>query len=148
MANLGLIRWQKYAPDVGNNRELPSHQQLVLEVAVGLTKLQLQSLRFTLPLTPAAPDETDEQKAAREAADEAAGLDLAASVWGAFVRLKGDQHTVGDKKVSDLRSYLGAVPATGVYEVGRILRHLNSLTGAEELFSERSSGGLSTTGDR
>lgn len=147
MANLDIIRWEKWAPAIGNNLKLPVAKRFHLEVSVGLTKLQLQELSKSFTAPPEAPkDETAEAKAARLEAAEKQLLDEQAERWGQYVRVKGE-HRIGGRVVKDLRGYLEAIPQGLRSDVGRALFHLNSLGGQAQLFYARSFGGLPTTDD-
>jgi hypothetical protein len=149
VANLDLIRWQRFAPDIGRNREMPEHERLVLEVAVGLSRTQLEKLRLGTRFvpTPAAKGETPEDTEARRSADDARVVEMWDQVLAPYVRIRGE-HTIDGKPIANLRAYLSAVPPVLGLDVYRALVHFNSLGGTEELFSARLSGGLPTTDDR
>jgi hypothetical protein len=78
--------------------------------------------------------------------------DQLADGWAPFVRLGSVPLTLNGSPVASLRDYLGHVlqqPGRyNVVELARVLAQLNSVEGSRELFSERRSGGSTSTGDQ
>lgn len=134
MANLTTQRWERYIPDLGDNRQQPEAQRLELEVASGLTTAQMQGLSESLQKQ---PEEGQTQ------------LDILAAALSPFVRLRGGPHTINGEKVESLADYFRAIYALGdkfhVHEVTRTLQLANSLTEDDEVFSRRQSGGWVST---
>jgi hypothetical protein len=150
MANLAsLQRWEKYAPDVGNNRSLPEAERLYVDVCCSLSRLELQAFDAKL-------QEMHRQRLARaEKGDGTGEEDLNALLVDGYggalesiVRLVGT-HTLGGKPVTTLREYVQAVAplADGyaVLELVAVVREANSVGGAMQLFSGRRSGGWAGT---
>jgi adenylosuccinate lyase len=126
MASLDTLhRWTKFAPDIGNNRDLPAGEQLLLEVAAGLPKTALTALADAL----------------REAADDAARIEALSR----YVRLVGGPHTLGGVQVATLKDYFDIVAGlAGGYNLRELFAavgHFNSFAEADAVFSERRSGG-------
>lgn len=171
-----LYHFERFVPNVGNNHQLPEDEQLTFEVAVGLTKVELQGLqrlvsgdelRKTSDEALAAP--RAEMKALRESgatpdvlaakADELAEAGAVAELDGyarriaaglaSYVRVGPGRHTV-DGKALTLESYLRATfEQPGFFnlsELTRELTRLNSVKGSAELFSAQRSGGSASTG--
>lgn len=158
---MDLFHWERFEPEVGNNHQLAPTQRLYLEVACGLTKVQLKACQRAVQLTdisvPTA--ELEAAVAAGESVEDAsvrlvAGLcaDKLAAVWGQFVRLGGGPHTLGGRPVATLRDYLAVVleqpGAFQLLELSRAIAQFNSVTGTKALFSRRLSGGLTFTADQ
>jgi hypothetical protein len=152
MANLdNLIRWQKFLPDLGENRSLKKPFYVLL--AVGLSKLDLQRLMDSLdalkPKPPAEGDapapEVSEEQAANEAAEK-----LAAAL-APFVKLGSEPLVVNGENIDSLAKLLklyAQLPAGGAatLELAWALRYFNGIGGQSELFFERLSGGVAGTG--
>lgn len=165
---MDLFHWERYEPRLGENHNLPVEQRFFLEVACGLTKMQLKActraLDFSaLRLDAAAvveeakaskgEDETHEEALQRVGEQRMGELCVAqlAEKWGPFVRVGPGKHTLDGKPVATLKDYLSAVIAQpgrfNVIELSKVLAQLNSVTGTHALFSERLSGGpISTVG--
>jgi hypothetical protein len=137
MANLGLQKWHPFVPDLGNNRELPAGEQLVLEVKGGLTREEVMGhLRFIQQ--PETKDgETEEEARARNLSE--------------YIRLVGS-HTIGGKPVTTFAEYLEAIRPVGdaynLRELYAAVAYFNSLQAGDALFSERRSGGTAFTPPR
>lgn len=133
MANLTTLRWERYVPDIGDNRALPEAERLELEVATGLTAAQLQGIATAMS-EPLKPEETQVARMA--------------DVLSAYVRVRG-KHSINGAPVETLAQYLAAVAVLGdsynVLELTQALRRVNSLTEDDELFSRRQSGGWVST---
>lgn len=131
MANLTTKRWERYVPDLGDNRELPEGQRLELEVATGLTAAEMQALA--------------------EATRAVTGDDAIAALGAVlepYVRVRG-AHTINGADVRTLPEYLKAVASLAdgysVAEVTTALVRANTLTRDDEVFSQRQSGGWVST---
>lgn len=168
MANLTRrFTWKKWAPDLGENRELEGGPVLFLELASGLTGEQLAevgdkllAMRSTIKYAQPALAEgaTPEE---RLAASKAAMKDYLAAIRAAYVeamkpyvRVHAGPHTVDGQVMADLNDYLRlaeeaadlGVNARGDLEAA--LTRFNSIEGPDELFWPRSSGGERSTGAR
>ena len=133
MANLDSAHtWRRFAPDIGANLELPEGEQLLLEVASGITFTQLREVdsvvRGGLP---------EEEKI---------------SVLSKYVRIVGGPHTIGGETVATLADYWRVVCLRpGLYSATELLTalgHFNSVSEAQAHFSERRSGGTAFTPPR
>lgn len=120
-----LHRWARFAPDIGNNRELPAGEQLVIEVATGLPKAAMSSLAEAIQQA-----ETDEARVA---------------ALSPYVRLTGGPHTLGGQPVTSLADYYAVcAQLAGGYNLRELFAsvpHFNSLAEADAVFYERRSGG-------
>lgn len=132
-------RWEKFAPDLGNNLELEEAKRFYLEIASGLPPARL--VQF----------EEDIGKAAKaENVAESAALYTAA--MNGLVRVVGE-NTIAGTPVNTIKDYVALLigtPETSVdlfnlIEVTVALREFNSLTGQARLFWRRHSGGLLST---
>jgi len=149
MANLSsAVRWERWVPNVGNNRKLKPYEQLSFLIAVGLSTNETLHLLSDVDLTPSKPpdEETSEEKKARIDARNAKVFDQLAVSIGRYVKLQGT-HTIDGKTVTTYREYLDAVPFEVSFDVVRVLRYWNTMQGADELFFARSSGESPTTDD-
>lgn len=163
---MDLLHFERFEPRIGDNHSLPPERRLFLEVACGITKMQLKAVKRALDFTSLRPDfeaatvEAKASKAADETETEAlervveaqmAALIVAhlAKEWGPFVRVGAGQHTLDGRPVVALKDYLGAVinqPGRfNVIELAKVIAQLNSVTGTHALFSERLSGGPIST---
>lgn len=120
-----LYRWAKFAPDIGNNAELPAGQQFVLEVATGLPRATLAAMAESI----------------QSAADD----DGRVAALAPYVRIHGGPHTLGGRPVATLQDYFAVIAGlAGGYNVRELfgaVAHFNSFSGADALFSERRFGG-------
>lgn len=164
MANLdNVFSWERWAPNIGDNRTRAGGPVLWLQLATGLTAAQLAGMKtrwggiakVPLELPPVVPDELPE---ARAAAIDATFTTFKAGVravvvgaLGDLVRVEGGPHTVAGKPLATLEDYVGLIqeradmgfPALG--ELRGALERFNSMEGPDELFSRRSSGGARST---
>lgn len=164
MANLTRrFTWKKWAPDIGENRELEGGPVLFLELATGLTPLQMREVGEALlkardvdyakPCVP--KDATAEQIMALYDAARCAFLAAIRAVWvGAmapYVRVHGGPHTVDGEQLATLDDYLRiSEQAVDMGSAARrdlelALVRFNSIEGHDELFLPRSSGGERST---
>lgn len=141
------FKWVRYEPDLGGNRQLPEAQRFFLEVACGLTKLQLE--RLYEQLGEKSKDRQTEGKTLEELFTEYAA-DLS-DVLGCFVRMGKEPLKLNGAEVKTLADYLEvAVRQHGqplVTELFTAVRTANSVEGTRELFSGRHSGGFTFTGE-
>lgn len=160
-----MFEWRRWEPGLGGNRELPVNARFYFELGVGLTKVEIRALDKAIH---ADVDLSDERKAieelgatemtgeekeaalvvivakvdAKKAAHLAAALEPYVRMGAEPLRLNGvDIKTVGDY-LAAVASEEGEFHAT---ELVQALRNLNKIEGTRELFSERLSGGTSTT---
>lgn len=168
MANLTRrFTWKKWAPDIGENRELEGGPVLFLELATGLTGAQMRELgeslgkaREVMYVPPVAREATETEPAWKPtAADYAAAFkvflgEFRAVFVGAlnpYVRLHQGPHTIDGQVVATLDDYLKLTEEgsdMGVHartELEFALNRFNSVEGPDELFSLRSSGGAPST---
>lgn len=165
MANLTRrFTWKKWAPDLGENRELPE-PVLYLEIATGLTKAQLdaigETLRTARDVTFEQPDFAALPEGERGAAAEKALAAYIAKLRGVvvaalspFVRVHGGPHTVDGLPLATLDDYLRLTEEAadmGVRaraELEAAVLRFNSVEGPDTLFSLRRSGGGASTPPR
>lgn len=155
MANLSRrTRWKRWAPDLGDNRDIIDAWEaggrrgpspgLYLELAVDLTAEQLAAVSERLALL---RDGGWDSMDALRTGTRTAFLEA----LGPHVRVHGGPHTVDGQPLSTLEDYLLLVQQAanmGAEQTSDLLAALyafNSVTGADELFSRRSSGGARTT---
>jgi len=136
-------RWEKFAPDLGENLSLPPEARLHLEIASGISAKQLDDVMHGLK---AAWEAGRAEGDAKE--KEQLVLNSFSAALEPVVRVVGTNSVAG-ADVRTLREYVGVVASMrGRYnldELTRALMAFNSLEGTEKLFSERHSGGLLTT---
>lgn len=156
--------WERFAPKIGNNLELRVEERIHLDIAVGLTVMELVDFHRALetlkdiPIgrTPGATE--DQPKDINVAIAELGELlvhqmrpkaEALAAAWGPFVRLVGT-HSIAGRAVATLGDYLlvglGQVGVFNIVEIRQQVDNLNSIKGTRELFSDALSGGSSSTG--
>jgi len=159
--------WKKWAPDIGENRELEGGPVLFLELAAGLTGEQLAevgeklatmrgSLKYVAPEVPegATPEERVAASKAAMAAYLAGIRAVYVEAFGPYVRVHGGPHTVDGQPLANLNDYLRLVEEAADLGVNArsdleaALAKFNSIEGPDELFLPRSSGGGRSTGAR
>ncbi len=128
-----LFRWERYEPNIGNNRQLEPAGRFYVDLAVGLAKAQLADLA-------AKYDAALKEKISSVPMAEA---------YGPFVRMGSEPLVYEGKPVATLAEYLALceVPenACNLVELPRALLEANSVAGNSELFFERLSGGFTST---
>lgn len=156
MANLSRrTRWKKWAPDIGDNRELIEAWNaadeegpcpgLFLELAVDLTPAQLSEAADRLRSSVDVHTMDEFRAEMRKSYNEA---------LGPHVRVHGGPHTVDGQPLATLDDYLALVTASAsagaeqLRELMAAVVSFNSLRGPDELFSLPRSGGVRTTGAR
>jgi len=155
--------FKRWAPDLGENRSLPESERLWLEVAAGLTAKQMSECRAAAARV-AAVDVERPDTASLSAADAEAAWrvaldahtakvrDVLAEALGEYVRIVGGPHTVDGRPVATLADYIGLVQESEDMGVAQLLdlratlEAHNSISGGDELFSLRRSGGRASTG--
>lgn len=144
MANLTRrFRWKKWAPDLGENRELPE-PVLYLELATDLTAAQLEEVGERLTRKGETVATMDELRAAMRA--------RFVEALGPYVRVHGGPHTVDGQPLATFEDYVALVQqaagagAAQLRELQAAVLAFNSISGPDELFSLRSSGGARSTG--
>lgn len=159
--------FRKWAPDIGENRELPGGPVLFLELATGLTELQVKEIFESIGRVPEVPG-IDEMQAQAKAAPtpeerlriireaDAAALKVLreyhAGLLSPYVRVVGGPHTVDGMPLATVEDYLALIQTardSGALALGELLaalREFNSLSGPDELFSLRRSGSSASTG--
>jgi hypothetical protein len=124
-----LARWERYEPSLGNNLSLPEKERFYLRICAGLTLDEYLAM-------------TDRLQVVRGAKDTAAAL-------AGIVELGDEPLRVRGQKVETLEAYVElAASQVGqdlLMELIAKVTRLNSIGGAQELFSERLSGGSRTT---
>lgn len=144
--------WKKWAPDVGENRELPQ-PALYLELATGITAEQLLTVSETLRGLTELRLSDDESLSPKERVEQVRAKMRAVYVeaLGPFVRVHDGPHTVDGQPLATFEDYVALVMQRadwGVLELGGLraaLDSFNSIAGPDELFSPRRSGGARTT---
>lgn len=140
---LSVVRWERYVPDLPGNRASP--QPFHFQLNASMSKEQARELRHAMePLEPApdaAPVSPDERRKAK-VARYAAALEP-------YVKLGPDPLSLDGQPVKSLLEYLDAMSQLEFeayfYEVGWSLQRINSVEGLTAFFSERLSGGFTTT---
>jgi len=151
MANLKrTYRWEKWAPNLGDNRELPEAERLHLELATGLTAAKLSEVAKALRLVaeekfqaPAKDTPAESLEAAvRSAADDmlARQRRVIVAALSDVVRVRGGPHHVDGKVLTSLEDYVAL--AQGFADAGLLLLTelrealwaFNSVEGPDELF--------------
>ena len=158
--------WKKWAPDIGENRELASGPVLFLEMATGLTSRNMSDLgaellkvREAVYAAPEVPEGAglEEVTALYEGARDAYLAQLRARFGAAlkpYVRVAGGPHTVDGEQLANLDDYLKLVEQAADLGVNArrdletALVRFNSIEGPDELFLPRSSGGVRSTDAR
>lgn len=137
-------RWKRWAPDIGENREIEGGPVLFLELATDLTPAQLQEMAAQLA-------ERGEPVTTRS--DLVAALcSRYSAALGPYVRVHDGPHTVDGQPLATFDDYLALVTqgaGFGVQQLNELqlaLVRFNSIEGPDELFSPRLSGGARTTG--
>lgn len=153
MANLKRLHtWKKWAPDIGDNRELPE-PVLYLELATGLTAAQMHQVREGLARMGEVKllDDDSVPLDERLGAHKKALREVYVEALGDFVRVQGGPHTVDGMPLATLVDYVALVQTRAdwgtapLLELHQALHAFNSLSGPDELFSLRRSGGARTT---
>lgn len=167
MANLTRsYAFRRWVPDIGDNREQEPKNQLALELAVHLTTTQMEEIEAALLRVPEvdfsdleaafAAAETPEAKQAIDKQSTARMLEVLCSVrtkaFEPYVRIVGGPHTINGQPLTTVHDYIAFAQSCrdgGTLMVGELLaalRAFNSLTGHNEVFSQRRSGGSAGTG--
>lgn len=132
-----LWSWARFEPSIGDNLELPVGKRFFLELAVGLTKVELDAWQADL-------------KAAVEDKPDATFHGRLARAYERFVRLGSEPLSLNGQPIATLEEYFAALweqpGAFLLQELGQQLVWLNSFDGARGLFSVRHSGGSISTG--
>ena len=148
MANLKRRHtYRRWAPDLGENRELEGGPALWLDVATGLTAQQLSDARTRFAESQAATSTLNEAEPIKEAIRK--GF---VEAFGAYIRVVDGPHTVDGATLATLDDYVRIVQ--GQQDFGQLalkdlvgaLTRFNSFAGPDELFLQRRSGGLASTG--
>lgn len=136
MADLkSASRWEKYVPNIGENRDLP--KPFHLRIRSNLTRVELGEYL----------QRYEAYAAKKEHQDEAAEF---AAVFEGVVEMGDEPLSIRGQPVEGLRGYFGVLLGlTGVDLVLELVEEVarrNSVKGTQELFFERLSGGRSGTG--
>ncbi len=163
MANLTRrYSFKKWAPDIGENRELPGGPVLFLEIATGLSQAQMEAiaeqLKAARSVELAKPDLAALPEGERNAAARAALQGYIEALCGVmvdalspYVRVHGGPHTVDGQPLATLADFLRLTAQSadmGVNaraELEAAVATFNSMEGPDELFSLRRSGGTAST---
>lgn len=148
MANLKRRHvFRRWAPDIGENRELEDGPALWLDIATGLTAQQLNDARTRFAESQGATAGLDSEQAIKDALR--AGF---VEAFGAYVRVVDGPHLVDGIEMKDLNDYVSIIQGQRDYgqlalkDLVAALDRFNSFKGPDELFSPRRSGGLASTG--
>lgn len=150
MANLSLKQEVRYVPNIPGNRALPEAEQISFSITAGLTTMELTA--FNKSVLSAANMPPPDDATTEQAGQYVAALNTAlASVLGSVVKVNPTNTTIEGVNVSTVLDYLGALDQRpgGWLLTGELInevRRVNSLGGQRALFSERSSGGTTSTG--
>ncbi len=167
-----LWHWQRFEPNLGDNLEVPEPARLYLEVAVGLTKVELTAFLRGPIEADGTPEQAaiaafwadvpasesglkvidgetskrlDELKTKR---DTAYAVKLA-SLWSPFVKLGPGQHAINGKPLTGLVDYLAFVGTQAgrfnLLEIVEEVQRHNSVAGTRALFSSAPFGGPTGT---
>lgn len=137
------IRWKRWAPDVGENRTMEGGPVLYLELATDLTAAQLEEVAAHLQRTGETVATMDELRASMRA--------RFAEALGPYVRVHGGPHTVDGQPLATFEDYLALVMqgaglgADHLRELQAAVVSFNGISGPDELFSLRPSGGAAST---
>lgn len=152
---MDLFHWERFEPNIGDNRRLPADQRFFVEVACGLSKVELKAAKRALDFTNLSPNIADctvkaqETKAEDETAEEALervvfdamnalSADRLADGWAPFFRMGNTPLTINSKAITNLREYLHCIiqqPGRyNIIELAKVLSRLNSVEGSRELF--------------
>lgn len=156
--NFTSFHWERFEPDIGENLKLEPAKRLYLELACGLTKMQLRRFVRKLDFTDITVDSEEALKIAtetKEPIDEVferlqrgKAADKMAEEWRQFIRIGPGDHTLEDQPLT-LRGYLFiALQQRGWFNISELVKamvDLNSVTGTKALFSERLFGGNFST---
>jgi hypothetical protein len=138
---LSVTRWEKYVPDLPGNRNAP--QPFHFELHATMTKEQSRALRQSLePLeTSDKPQTPEEQRIAK--------VERYAKALEPYVKLGPNPLSMDEKPISNIHDYLDAMSRLEFegyfHEMGWALQRINSVEGLTAFFSERLSGGFTTT---
>ena len=146
MANLTRkFSWRKWAPDIGENRELEGGPVLFLDIATGLTPKQLAEVSERIAATRGVKYATaivtesmgaEEMAAAFESARLAYLSEVRAIIEAAlspYVRVADGPHTVDGETLATLGDYLGLVQQRadmGLEATADLMAALDPLPGA------------------
>lgn len=126
-------RWEPFAPEICDNRELEPQEQFVVELAVGLSKTQLTELAAAFDQVLAS-------------AERVKGM---VDLFTPFIRLGSEPLTVDGKAITNLPEYFewcaGLHNAANLLELPNALAKANSVQGMHETFFARLSGGFGST---
>ncbi len=153
------FHFERFVPNLGNNRALPPHDQLALLLATGMTKVDLIAFGKGLseafkaePLEPPAAGLTPEAHAEALATlrlDRRS--EVLAEQWAPYAKLERGGHSIEGRAVSTLRDYVRALGEQrgmyGILELRTEVQRLNSIEGTAALFSDAPSGSSASTGD-
>lgn len=167
MANLTRsYAFRRWVPDIGDNREQEPKNQLALELAVHLTTAQMDEVEAALLRVPevdfgdleeafrtaSTPEERQEINRQSTARMLDTLLAVRTKAFEPYVRVVGGPHTINGQPLASVRDYIAFAQSCrdgGTLMVGELLaalRAFNSLTGHNEVFSQRRSGGSAGTG--
>ena len=138
MAELSCLnRWERFVPDLGDNRTLL--RPFYLEVASGLPRVQLEAFTDALAkVLESSPTATEREK-----------VEAWAAAFAPYVRFGREPLVLAGKPIAGLADYFEALfSMSGSYnhlELGHVVRDFNSFEGTRRLFFERLSGGLAGT---
>ena len=160
-----LHRWERFAPDLGDNRQRPDGDRLWLEVKSSMTRAELvafdrgfkelhlaRTARLEQYMSDLKADGADREalKVAYESEVDALVTKGYTDALSPVVRLVG-RHTLSGAPVSTLGEYLGAVAGLSdgynILELAAAVKDANSVGGSTQLFSGRRSGGWAGTAD-
>ena len=148
MANLSLKELVRYVPNIPGNKALPPAEQISFSITAGLSTIEMSA--FTKKLNAVGelslPENPTEEQRAEFRKTQHGELNAALAD---VVKINPTETTLDGVKITSLAQYLEAVGQQIGWLlmrelVGEVTR-LNSLEGQRALFSERSSGGTTST---
>lgn len=141
--------FKRWAPDIGENRDLPGGPGLWFELATGLSAEQLSAIRERMARPVA--DSTDAAPAVRLEALKTGIRTRYLEAFGEYVRIVDGPHSIAGKPLATLEDYLRIVEEQAdmgqlaVKDLFAALLSFNTFGGGDELFLRRRSGGLAST---
>lgn len=152
---MDLFHWERFEPNIGDNRALPVDQRFFLEVACGLSKVEMKQAKRAIDFTSLSPnvaectalaqeskaeDETHAEALERvvfEQVNELSALKISDG-WSRFFRMGTVSLTIDGKPIENLLGYMRCIIQQegryNVIEMAKTLARLNSVEGSRELF--------------
>lgn len=150
MANLSLKQEVRYVPNILGNRSLPEADQISFNITAGLTVLEVKALERQLEEIDTRHKLADDPSAEQILEFKTAQHQDLGKALESVAKVNPTSTTIDGKKIDSVAAYLEAVSLqVGVLltkELVAEIMRVNSVGGQRALFSERSSGGTTSTG--